>query len=64
MEGKVRIESEGREEVKICSHSISFPVSSCLWVAECLVDLGAGIKQVRRKIGRGRSVGFTGNGQW
>lgn len=23
-----------------------FPVRSCLWVAECLVDLGAGIKQV------------------
>lgn len=47
MEEKVGIESEGREgEVKICSHSICFTVRSCLWVAECLVDLGAGIKQV------------------
>lgn len=64
MERKVRIESEVREEeVKICSHSISFPVRSCLWVAECLVDLGTGIKQVRRKVSRGRSVVSTGNGQ-
>lgn len=47
MEEKVGIESEGREEeVKISSHSICFPVRGCLWVAECLVDLRAGIKQV------------------
>ena len=47
MEGKIGSESEGREgEVKICSHSLCFPVRSCPRVAECLVDLGAGIKQV------------------